>query len=364
MSSALRDSLRGFLERFPPSNSQSRLIDAIQEWSETDEWQSAVMRLSPADQIAALQALGSEAFESDLGNLRTNLVFNARSVGQYVPASTQAQWLEQHAQFLFVSLLDSVVLLDDSRRLATLARAELIGAERVTAAADRGRGVLLVSCHQSHSGFFLRHPRFSDHYVTAVSHDITDANRGDRRNWAAYGDRVEFAPTNATGARRMLARLKSKGLVAVYNDFRFPESAGIPSVLFGRPIFGSKSLVNFILRTRACVLPFAVVRLPPFEDEILRIEILPELPFDDLGDTQRDSVIAAMRLGVATECLIRRYPLQWRLWTSLEYRWNEGCSAWSQLGQVLASDANSAERSALENPGAKGALAATRAFVG
>jgi hypothetical protein len=224
--------------------------------------------------------------------------------------------------------------------------------------------VLLVSCHQSHSGFFLRHPRFSEHYVTAVSHDITDVNRGDRRNWAAYGDRVEFAPTNATGARRMLARLKSKGLVAVYNDFRFPESAGIPSVLFGRPIFGSKSLVNFILKTRACVLPFAVVRLPPFEDEILRIEILPELPFDDLGNTERDSVIAAMRLGVATECLIRRYPLQWRLWTSLEYRWNEGCSAWSQLGDVLASGADSAERPAPEKPNAKEKSAARRAFVG
>jgi lauroyl/myristoyl acyltransferase len=138
----------------------------------------------------------------------------------------------------------------------------------------------------------------------------------------------------------MLVRLKSNGAVALYNDFRFPESPGIPSLLFGRPVFSSKSLVNFILRTRACILPFTVVRALPFADENLRIEILPELPFDDLGETERDSVMAAMRLGVATECLIRRDPAQWRLWTSLEYRWNEGQSAWSELGRVFGSDAS------------------------
>jgi lauroyl/myristoyl acyltransferase len=338
MSNALRDSLRAFLHGIPPTNSQTLLVDAIQKWSETTEWQSIVASLSPARQISALLALGSEAYESDWGNLRTNLLFNTRSVGQYVEPFTSSNWLEQNAQFLFVSLLDPLVLNDDSRRLAAFERSELIGAERLPAALERGRGVLLVSCHQTHAGFCLRHPQFCDQTFTAVSHDISDANRAAHPAYTAYGGRVEFAPTTAAGARRMLVRLKSNGAVALYNDFRFPESPGIPSLLFGRPVFSSKSLVNFILRTRACVLPFTVVRVPPFADEKLRIEILPELPFDDLGETERDSVVAAMRLGVATECLIRRDPAQWRLWTSLEYRWNEGQSAWSELGRVFGSD--------------------------
>ncbi len=349
MSSVLRNSLREFLRGIPASNSQTRLAETIQKWSETAEWQSAVLRLSPADQIAALLELGSEAFESDLGNLRSNLLFNLHSIGQYVETSAETNWLEQHAQFLFVSLLDPLVLNDDSRRRQAFAQTELVGAERLAAAEDRGQGVLLVGCHQSHAAFFLRHPRFFDRIFTAVSHDITDANRGERRNSAAYGDRVEFAPTNATGARRMLARVRSNGAVAVYNDFRFPESPGIPTVLFGRPVLSSKSLVSFLLRTRPCVLPFTAVRVPPFEDEIVRVEILPELPFDDLGESERDSVMAAMRLGVATECLIRRYPVQWRLWTSLEYRWNEGQSAWADLGRVFGSNRSSAGGSLAES---------------
>jgi lauroyl/myristoyl acyltransferase len=340
MSNALRDSLQTFLQGIPPTNSQTLLVDAIQKWSETTEWQSQIASLSPASQIAALVALGSEAYESDWGNLRSNLLYNTRSVGQYVEPFTPSNWLEQNAQFLFVSLLDPLVLNDDSRRLATFERSELIGAERLPAALERGRGVLLVSCHQTHAGFCLRHPQFSDRTFTAVSHDISDANRGDYLAYAAYGDCVEFAPTTAAGARRMLARLKSNGAVALYNDFRFPESPGIPSLLFGRPVFSSKSLVNFILKTRACVLPFTVVRVPPFEDEHLKVELLPELPFDDLGEGERDSVTAAMRLGLATECLIRRYPIQWRLWTSLEYRWNEGQSAWSDLGRVFEAGAS------------------------
>ena len=190
----LHESLREFLERRPSSGSQTLLAEAIHDWSETGEWQSAVERLSPADRVTALIELGRDAFASDLGNLRSNLLFNTRSVGQYVEQFTRADWLEQHAQFLFVSLLDPLELIDDARRLEMCARAELIGEERLAAAERRGRGVLLLSCHQSHTGFALRHPRFSERCFTIVSRDINDANRGERRSSAAYGSQIEFVP--------------------------------------------------------------------------------------------------------------------------------------------------------------------------
>jgi hypothetical protein len=95
MSSALRDSLRGFLQGIPSSNSQTLLVEAIRKSTETAEWQSSVMRMSPRKQVAALRALASEAFESDLGNLRSNLLFNTRSVGPYIERSGQTNWLEQ-----------------------------------------------------------------------------------------------------------------------------------------------------------------------------------------------------------------------------------------------------------------------------
>jgi lauroyl/myristoyl acyltransferase len=348
--SALRDSLRGFLQRVPPSNSQSWLAVAIQRWAETPEWASDILRLSPAERIASLVELAREAYQHDLGNLRSNLRTNTRTVARYVNQSAPRNWRKQHAEFLFVSLLDSLVLNDDAMRKELLARTELLGEERLAAAQRLGRGVLFLCCHQSHPGLYLSHPRLVDRGLTIVSHDINDANRGERRHTAAFGDRVEFAPTNATGARRMLGRLRSNGIVAVYNDFRFPESAGIPSVLFGRPVLNSQSLVNFVLRTRAPVLPLTVVRLQPFDEENVRIEILPELKFDDLGESERDSIVAAMRLGVATECMIRRNPVQWQLWTALEYRWYEARSAWSQLDRVFGSDAGQSKSSRLKRP--------------
>ncbi len=335
--SSLRDSLRGFLAKVPPSNSQSWLAVAIQRWAETPEWKAEILRLSPAERISSLVELGREAYRQDLGNLRSNLRSNTRSVARYVNQSAPRNWRKQYAEFLFVSLLDPLVLNDNAQREALFARTELLGERRLAAAQRRGRGVLFLCCHQSHPGLYLRHPRLIDRGLTIVSHDINDANRGQRRHTAAFGDLVEFAPTNATGARRMLQRLKSNGIVAVYNDFRFPESAGIPSVLFGQPVLNSQSLVNFVLRTRATVVPLVVIRLQPFDEGNVRIEILPDLRFDDLGESEQDSLEAALRLGIATECMIRRNPVQWQLWTALQYRWYEARSAWSQLEPVFGS---------------------------
>ena len=62
----------------------------------------------------------------------------------------------------------------------------------------------------------------------------------------------------------------------------------------------------------------------------IRVEFFPPLPFDDLGNSQRDQMMAAMRLSVATECLIRRYPVQWTHWTSLTHRWREALPVWNR----------------------------------
>jgi hypothetical protein len=55
--------------------------------------------------------------------------------------------------------------------------------------------------------------------------------------------------------------------------------------------------------------------------------------------------VAAVYLSAATECLIRRYPVQWTHWSALQYRWNEAKDAWSEMDRLLA------KRGAPHNPG-------------
>jgi lauroyl/myristoyl acyltransferase len=150
---------------------------------------------------------------------------------------------------------------------------------------------------------------------------------------------VDFVQTAPGGAARLLDCLKSGGCIALQNDFCFAETVGVPATFFGRPVLVSRSLVKLILRTRAPVLPISVVRLQPFESRKIRVEIYPPLPLDDLTEARRDQMIAAMRLSVATECLIRRYPAQWTHWTSLEQRWSEAVAAWSKLERLMTADA-------------------------
>ena len=86
----------------------------------------------------------------------------------------------------------------------------------------------------------------------------------------------------------------------------------------------SRSLVRIASSTGATVLPGCIVRLPPFDEGNVVIDILPALPIpygsEELGAL---SVI----FGVATECLIRRYPSQWRLWNTLDTRLSQAEAA-------------------------------------
>jgi lauroyl/myristoyl acyltransferase len=303
------------------------LVNRIRRWGATPARRAAAADLTPDEQILVFSGLGRRVFDTDVGSYRTRLQSSTRSVDVFGGASARREALREHCAFLFVSLLDPLILSDDQARTAAFQQVELRGHERAEIELADGGGAILLGCLQTHTGFGFRHPALAHWRVAMVRH--MSAMTGDAARWAeqSYGQTVRFVPTTPEGAARLLDCLKGGGCVAVQNDFIYPETVGMRGSLLGRHALVSRSLVKLILRTRAAVLPVSVVRLQPFESRKIRVEIHPRVPFEDLTQSRSDQDRAAQRLSLVTECLIRRYPVQWTHWTLLERRWKEAEAA-------------------------------------
>ena len=190
---------------------------------------------------------------------------------------------------------------------------------------------MMISVTQSHPSFALSHPRLANIDFSIVANTRGGVKEGASPLLNALADRVEVLPASSAAVRRLLARLRSGGVVAVYADYRFPESLGIPVALFGRPVLFARSAVAMALKTRASVLPVAIVRRGELESMEVEVRFFPALPLADLADLSADDdavmTRAVLRFGVAVEALIRYDPAAWRLWGTLQYRWHEAAKA-------------------------------------
>jgi lauroyl/myristoyl acyltransferase len=195
---------------------------------------------------------------------------------------------------------------------------------------------MALSVHQSHPAFGFFHPAWSQMPISAV------ANLGDRK--ATHSSmlldgllkRVELLPTTAAALRPMLARLASGGCVAIYADYLYPDTPGTVSALFGGPVMISSAAVSVALRTGAAVIPVSVARVWPPDSGGVQVQIGTALPLWDLDPRDPASrEAAALRFGIAMECLIRRHPSVWRLWATLGHRWQCGEESLAQMPEPV-----------------------------
>jgi len=309
-------------------------VTRIRRWGATAEWRDAVRRLEAAEKIEVLAGLGRRVYDKDVANYRTNLELNLRHVRHV--GGKRRELLREHCAFQFVSLLDPLILADDRARAAAYQDCEVGGVEQGDAALAGGRGAILLGCLQTHSGLGLQCPALAHWNFGFIRLAAGDDGYPLRSVEETYGQNVNLIPPTVVGVGRAIDWLAKNGCVAVQNDFSYPQTVGLPGALFGRPVVVSRSLVKLVLRTRAPVLPVNVVRLLPFESRRIRIEIHPPLPFDDLSESKADQRTAALRLSVATECLIRRYPVQWTHWSLLNYRWHEARTVFARRERLAS----------------------------
>lgn len=324
VSDALFDSLRLFLRRETDHAPQPYcLIEQLRRWGAGPDLQAAIEGRSPGRQVKTLIGLARRAFVANIGNVRTQVERNLRHDDSLRTASALEKRMRSHAEFLFVSLLDPIILADDAARAEAMTRVELLGRQHAEAALSSGTGAIFMSCHQTHAAFGLRHLQAGNSRFTVVRNpsdaEVYPAGWVER----GYGPYVELVPATIAGAGRLLGALEAGYFAALHGDFSYPETLAVPGSLFGRQVLFSRSLLRLILRSRAPVYPASVVRLQPFAGRRIRVEVFAPLPFADLCDTKPDHLRAALRLSVAMECLIRRHPVQWAHWTLLEHRWQQ-----------------------------------------
>ncbi len=73
------------------------------------------------------------------------------------------------------------------------------------------------------------------------------------------------------------------------------------------------------------VLPASVTRHAASARGVL-VEFFSPLRLVDVDSSANSLAAAAVVIGVATECLIRRHPSAWRLWNTLELRWKQAAT--------------------------------------
>jgi lauroyl/myristoyl acyltransferase len=278
-----------------------------------------------------LVELARWAHQENVGDYAALLSELMRGTGILENESQVAPHVLRHIAHCFVSLSDVLTFRSASAMHGALDRVSLAGIEHLDQALSHGRGVMMLSVTQSHPSFCLSHPRLAGIDFSIVANTHVDAHGRSSPFLDSLADRVELLPVSPAAVRRLLARLRSGGVVAIYADFRFRESQGIRVPLFGRPTMFARSAVAIALKTRARVLPVVSVRRGELESMEVEVRFFPALPLADLADlpADNDAVMtrAALRFAVAVEALIRYDPATWRLWGTLPYRWQEAAQA-------------------------------------
>lgn len=333
-----RERLRRDLSRLTTPSGRVDIARMMAGWSSDQEWVRTSLRLPPAERRRVLAELGRETFQRDWGRYASELRGNTENLDFLWSRDEREELLCQHTELLFAGVADRVAFGDPAESRQALDEVDFSGLENIESAHACGNGIMMLSVHQSHPAFGLNHSALEKMEFCIVFHETADDSSGLSAMLQGISHRVDLLRATPSSVRRMLRMLGRGGCVAIYNDFVFPESQGVATGLFGQRVWISRSAVAIALRTRAAVVPVTIARQYPPDTGRVRVEMFEPLPLEDLdrgsdGDVKR----AAFRLGIATECLIRRHPAQWTLWNTLLHR---GARAEAAQSTCAADDLN------------------------
>jgi hypothetical protein len=324
MRNALHERWRRDFDRLRSSRGNVDLAALVASWVSDRVWTEVLAKVQRPERLAWLGQLGVEAYDLDLGNIAAELRWNTQGIAGFEEAGGLAEVLRRHAGLLVASVADSLDFRKEN--VAAAGRAELRGQEHLAAALARGRGALLLGSYQSHPGHLLFHPGLAPLRLAALQHCESREFRHPVPLTAE--GRVRLLPATAAAVRPLLGLLASGGCVVFYNDYLPPGATPARSPLFGRPVLVSRGVLSLAFRSGAPVVPFAVARQWPPERDEVRVELFPALSLPEPRPGEPAPYeSAAHLLGAATECLIRRHPAAWQLWSSLRHRWAEAAEA-------------------------------------
>ena len=279
----------------------------LARWPADPQWCARLRQLPLPEQRRMLADLGLWAFEHDAGGYASTLRENARLLDGVWNDLDQEDVLRKHTTQQLMSDGDSS------------------GDSHWSQARAAGRGIIAISARQAHPGFAIYDQAQEDLEFLGIWHDDPAHPQEKATLVCGVGRRMKLLDTTPASVRPILSALSRRGCLMLYNDFAYPSSTGIVTSLFGQPVPISRSAVRIALKTKATVLPITAARTWPPETGRVRRETFAPLPLDDLDRHRPEDVRrAALRMGIATECLIRRNPAQWVYWDTLIYRARAG----------------------------------------
>lgn len=314
MSNALRDGLR----RGASASGNIDWADVLVGAYRDREARAFLEAIPSGERRRLLGLLGLSVYQKNLGNYRLELLHNVKSVEALVDDS-RLLW-ERHAMSFFAFLGDMLDFSSPAAEREHMARTQVDVHGFAAFRAHAGKsGVVLLNVFQSHIGFARRAVR--GYGKIALIRKTQDGVAGSDVSalFGAMAEDVVEVPATPLGAVRLLKHLRNLGLVGVYNDFLYPDALGEEGYLFGRPVLVSAALPRIVKKARAVVIPMAVARTFPVEANHVEVHFFP--PLESSLSPQASSEALLIEMSLATECLIRRFPAQWRLWNTLQGRW-------------------------------------------
>jgi KDO2-lipid IV(A) lauroyltransferase len=196
------------------------------------------------------------------------------------------------------------------------------GAERIDAALDAGRGLLLMTPHLG--CFEVCAQAYAERWGARVP--VTVMFRPARKPWlrelveaSRTRPGMSAAPASLAGVRQMMRALKRGDAVGLLPDQVPPEGMGVWAPFFGRDAYTMTLAARLAEQTGATVLLMVGERLPAAAGWRVHVQPLPEpLPPGSPAD-EAHQVACATVINRAMEHLIRQWPHQY-LWGYQRYK--------------------------------------------
>lgn len=296
-------------------------LTVLDDCLDDSEAVSLLCQIPSPERRGLLAAAGREVFRRDLGNFAAELSYNTDFVIRSGQLPDFGKQREDHAACLFAALSDACDFLTRASGEEHLAatRVEVQGLSHLQPFLRR-RGVLLLNVFQSHIGYVS--PLLEALGKVALIRKPQGSEGRDYfpRRMLEWRDALEVVPADAGGGMRLFQILRNRGVVGLYNDFLYPDARAVRGLLFGRYVPISRTLLLMIRKTAAVVIPMAIARSLPVEGNDVQVCFFPPLSASLSPDDATEAALG-IQLSLATECLIRRFPVQWRLWNTLRLRW-------------------------------------------
>jgi len=192
---------------------------------------------------------------------------------------------------------------------------DIEGKERIRAARQKGRGLLILTGHMGN--WELLPPMVLMLGVPATTTyrplKFAPADTFFLQLRSRFGSRMV---PKKQAMRKILRALQKEECVCMLFDQTSRRATGAFVDFFGRKAWTNTGLALLALKTEAPVLPAFVIR----DGDRFRVEIGNEIPLVKSGSKARDVLENTRQYNKALEQIIRRYPEQW-FW--VHNRWKE-----------------------------------------